>query len=297
LLPPKVLLSYYVRAMKSTLVLISVLGTLFFAAWWISGADVGRVFQIVQLQEAPEKISEWIIFLSTALLKFAPVFGFVEIKTLSEEEKMELKASAMEDHIILVGLGHLGRRVADLLQKRGKEFVVIVLPRDKERNECLDELKAKGIPVIFGDASLSRTLKRANVKKAKALLITIDDDLINSVIAERAKELNPSIRIVARVFREELAKMLRSSGDVDVAISTTLASSQLFLAGALYDVVISVPPLAPVRVEKGSEMEGKNVGELEEMGVYVIGVLVGDKWIAPPKDRIIKQGDVILVQL
>jgi len=55
-----------------------------------------RVFKIVQLQELPRNLAEWMMLLSTTLLKFAPVFGFIEFKTLTEEEKMELKASSME---------------------------------------------------------------------------------------------------------------------------------------------------------------------------------------------------------
>jgi len=70
-------------------------------------------------------------------LRFAPAFGFIEFRTLSEGDKMEIKASAMEDCIILVGLGHLGRRVAFLLLRTGRRFVVIVLPKDKGTNEQL----------------------------------------------------------------------------------------------------------------------------------------------------------------
>jgi Trk K+ transport system NAD-binding subunit len=128
-------------------------------------------------------------------------------------------------------------------------------------------------------------------------LITIDDDLTNSIIAEKAKELNPRIRIVARVFRDELARMLKSSGDVDVAISTTLATSQLFLAGAQYDVELTIPPIAPVKVERDSEMNGKSIKELEDLGISVIGLLVEGKWAVPPRDHIVKQGDVLLLQL
>ena len=154
-----------------------------------------------------------------------------------------------------------------------------------------------GIPIIFGDASLSRTLRKANIGKARVLLITIDDDLTNSVIAEKAKEINPNIRVVARVFRDELANMLRSSGDVDVTISTTLAAYHLFLAGVLYDVFLLVPPLAPVKVEEGSDIEGKSVRELEGEGISVLGILTERGWVTPPKDRIIRENDVILIQI
>ncbi len=297
MLPPRILLSYYLKAMRSTLIIVTILGIIFFTSWWTSNIGAERVFQIVQLQELPENLAEWMMFLSTALLKFAPIFGFIEFRTLSEEEKMELKASAMDDHIILVGLGHLGKRVASLLQRTGQRFVVIVLPSDKGTNEELDELIERGIPVIFGDASLSRTLRKANIEKARVLLITIDDDLTNSIIAEKAKELNPKIRVVARVFRDELANMLKSSGDVDVTISTTLATSQLFLAGALYNVFLSAPPLAPVKVEKGSNIEGKSIKELKDQGISVLGILTEGGWVVPEKDRVIERDDVILIQI
>ena len=150
--------------------------------------------------------------------------------------------------------------------------------------------------VIFGDASLSRTLRKANIEKARVLLITIDD-VINSIIAEKAKELNPKIRVVAGVFRDEPASMLKSSADVDVAISTTLATTQLFLAGVLYDVFLSAPPIAPVKVEKSSGIECKRIKELEDRGISVLAILTGKGWVVPDKDRIIERNGVVLIQI
>ena len=297
MLPLKNLLSYYLKTMRSTLAIISSLGLTFLASWLLGRMGMDRVLLLSRLEEVPKNVFEWTMFISSAMLRFAPVFGFVEVKTLSEDKKMELKASSMEGHVVLVGLGHLGRRVADLLVKRGDSFCIVVPPTERETNESVDEFKGKGVPTVFGDASLLRTLTTANVEKARALVMTIDDDLKNSVIADRAKKMNADLRIVVRVFRDEIARMLRSSGDADVGISTSLASSPLFLAAITNEIVLTAPPLASIKVEEGSEIDGKGLREIEGMGMGVLALLDGDRWETPPKNYRSKSGDVLLIRL
>ncbi|RLG37584.1 MAG: hypothetical protein DRO01_07015, partial [Thermoproteota archaeon] len=58
-------------------------------------------------------------------------------------------------------------------------------------------------------------------------VVTVDDDLTHATIAERARKMNPRLRIVVRTFRSEVGELLRSGDAADVTLSTSEISSPL----------------------------------------------------------------------
>ncbi len=251
---------------------------------------VKRAVLVMIGQIPPESTYEWLVMGASYLIKLIPVIGAVELTSLGKEGRMKLKASSMYDHIILVGLGHLGRRVASLLQSLGVKFVVIVLPEDRE-SEPVGEHTYKGVPIIFGDARSAVVLREAGVKRASTLISTVDDDLTNTVIAERAKEENPSIKVVARVYRDEIGQVLKSSGKVDVVFSTSDLVHAVVTASALFPVEMDVPIPVPMVLNE-------EVRRLVRKGLASpIALLGGGKWKPVSSLEGVKEGSVLLMQL
>jgi len=75
-----------------------------------------------------------------------------------------------------------------------------------------DELKASGLPMLFGDAEKEIILEAANTCKARLLLITTPVTLISKAIASQAKKLNHNINIIARAESIEEMQGLRDMG-------------------------------------------------------------------------------------
>jgi len=67
----------------------------------------------------------------------------------------------------------------------------------------------------------------------------------------------------------------------------------LLLKGLEINPSYTIPP---IRIENGSDMNGKTIKELEEQGIFVQSILDEGRCIIPPRDRIIKQNDVVLLQ-
>jgi CPA2 family monovalent cation:H+ antiporter-2 len=76
----------------------------------------------------------------------------------------------------------------------------------------VDELKASGFPVLFGDAEKEIILEAADVDKAKLFLITTPVSIISKAIVAKVKMLNPHIHIIARAEGIEEMKGLRDDG-------------------------------------------------------------------------------------
>jgi len=113
----------------------------------------------------------------------------------------------IEDHFIIAGGGRVGRYVATILQRMEIPFIIV------EYNSMrADELKASGLPMLFGDAEKEIILEAANTCKARLLLITTPVTLISKAIASQAKKLNHNINIIARAESIEEMQGLRDMG-------------------------------------------------------------------------------------
>lgn len=121
---------------------------------------------------------------------------------------MEKEIRKLENHFIVSGFGRVGSQVALELSHEKVPFVVI--DRDPQR---IEECKEKGFLSILGDAAIGEdVLKKAQIEKAKGLIIALGQDADALFVAVTAKSLNPSLFIVARASTEEGASKLEKVG-------------------------------------------------------------------------------------
>lgn len=118
-------------------------------------------------------------------------------------------------YVVIIGCGRAGSSLANLLSRQGSDVVVI----DKEP-EALQELAPEysGFK-IRGDATEIEVLKEAKMDKANVVVITTDDDNVNAMIAQIAKNIYNIPQVLVRV--NDPAKEIIYH-DLDVySISTT----------------------------------------------------------------------------
>lgn len=97
------------------------------------------------------------------------------------------------DHVILVGLGRVGQRVAASLAASATPTVVI-----ETRVERVEAHRRSGGTAILGNATHDEVLKAAGVQQARHLLVAVPNALESGEIVAHARRLNPDLRIVAR---------------------------------------------------------------------------------------------------
>lgn len=116
-------------------------------------------------------------------------------------------------HVILCGLGRLGREVLKQLDRRHhmKRRRDIVVVDNGGGAEAVDEdliLQEPIIPVIHGDMTSARTLREAGIDRAVAVLLLSGDDTLNLEAALLARELNPKVRVVLRMCSKRVLPRL-----------------------------------------------------------------------------------------
>lgn len=220
-------------------------------------------------------------------------------KSRSKEWEMAI-ASTMDKHIILVGLGHLGYRVAMKLHEMNENVAII------EYNANADTVSAArllGIPVIHEDATRPGALEAANVKDARAIIMASQNDSMNLQIALKARSLNPKIQVVVRIFDEDFAHALQEQFGFIALSATEMAAPVFASAAAGVDVTnpISIEgqllSLARLTIAKDSPLDNKTVGYVEDSYHLNVVLLRHDHQseMHPTDKTVIRTGDTLAV--
>jgi CPA2 family monovalent cation:H+ antiporter-2 len=98
---------------------------------------------------------------------------------------------------VLCGHGRVGSVIAKALERRGFRYVVV--EQDRRR---VEELRARGVPAIYGDAANDAVLKQVGLEQALVLVLAIPDPPAARHALEYAKRVNPRIEVVARTHSE-----------------------------------------------------------------------------------------------
>ena len=142
-------------------------------------------------------------------------------------EWIAVRTQGMDQHVIVVGAGRVGYRVTEHLRALGREVVVLENRADAPLAAALRE---EGVPVLQEDARTPGALGRCNVARASAVVCSTDDDLVNLNVALDARRENPAIRVVIRVFDEDLARKVREGFGAEALSASGLAAPALAIA-------------------------------------------------------------------
>lgn len=117
----------------------------------------------------------------------------------------------LNQHVVIVGCGRVGRHIAETLGRLGVPRLVIEV--DPAR---MDKLKQLGVPVLYGDAASSEILQQASLDRARALIVTLPDDPAVTAVVAAARAAAPRLHIVARGSTYDGAKHIRAAGATEI---------------------------------------------------------------------------------
>lgn len=110
-----------------------------------------------------------------------------------------------EGHIVLIGHGRVGARVAARLLEAGERLTLVEV---EDRHEGLPE----GATIVLGNAARAETLARTGLEDARMLFVSIPASYEAGQVIARARAINPALHIVARAHSDEEVEAMTQRG-------------------------------------------------------------------------------------
>ncbi|MGO9958890.1 MAG: NAD-binding protein [Solirubrobacteraceae bacterium] len=131
----------------------------------------------------------------------------------------------MRNHVVVCGLGNMGFRLLGEFIEQGVQ--VVAIERDDDSRHVA-AARRMGIPVVVGDATLTETLKAAQVERAQAVVTATDNDVADLQAAVNARAIHPDVRIILRLFDNELSTAVEQRFKIHISRSTAVIAAPVF---------------------------------------------------------------------
>lgn len=140
-----------------------------------------------------------------AALLLVAVFTAALVRRLSAPRLTAIfgpRAAPARGHVLLVGFGQVGFRLAQELRRR--HIAVLGVERDPDA-PCVRLARAAGIPVVIGRGDDREILERLGIRRCAAVAAVTSTDLVNVAVGLAASDLAPGIGLVLRLGDGEVA--------------------------------------------------------------------------------------------
>ncbi|MEL6983426.1 MAG: potassium channel protein [Actinomycetota bacterium] len=236
-----------------------------------------------------------------------------ELNTALGVRRMTRDIAKLENHVVVCGIGRMGRKLAAELHAAGKPFVAV-----DANPTIVDQAETLGYLALHGDASDEEVLSRAGIERASVLASVLSDDAANVFVTLTARSMRSDLMIVARGENQRTESKLLDCGADRVVLPTAIGASkmsQMILrptADELFDQLGRGTTTAGVdmvdfglefdQVEIGadSSLAGRTLSQLDIRGAHgylVVGVrhADGNTVLHPSGDTRLGVGDTVVV--
>jgi voltage-gated potassium channel Kch len=158
-----------------------------------------------------------------ALSRLTGILSSDAVITLRENRTMARQLAQLNQHVIVIGFGPIGKLVAQRLGDAGDSVVII-----ERADDLAGQASELDYPVVLGDAGADDAVfDRAGVDRAKALVVTTEDPDRGVAITLMAHARNPALKIAVIGSNRQRGALLHRAGASEVVIADDI------IAGAL----------------------------------------------------------------
>lgn len=197
-------------------------------------------------------------------------------------------------YIIIIGCGRVGSRLARLLS--ADENDVVIIDTESAKLKEVDS-EFDGITII-GDGTDQDIMKKAGASKADVFVATTDDDNVNLMACQVAKQVFNIKRVIARVndpTREQTFKDLK----IDATVCPTSIAATHFKNAIMHsDLIASIGgeniEISEIKIK--GQAGGKALKDIDLPKESTIVTIIREKnMLTPSEDTVLQDGDVAIV--
>lgn len=143
----------------------------------------------------------------------------LEKATVMDEEM----ASSLKNHLIIVGFGINGRAISRVAEIKNIPYIVL-----ETNAETVEKEKAKGVPIIYGDASQEHILYSINIYHARAMVVAVTNLGVTKKIIRTTRAITKSVYLIVRTRFVREMQELKELGANEVVSKEFEASIEMF---------------------------------------------------------------------
>lgn len=181
-----------------------------------------------------------LVFGTGSIVYFAStVTAFIiegDLRNVLFASRLKKRMKRMKDHVVVCGAGSTGRHVIEELLTTGTAVVAIDL-RESELREIADKFPRAELAYIVGDATDDDVMAQAGLERARGLVAALSSDKDNLYLTVSARQVSPSVRIVARCAELSHVEKIRRSG-ADAVVSPNFIGGMRLVSELLRPAVV-----------------------------------------------------------
>ena len=203
-------------------------------------------------------------------------------------------------HVLIVGGGRIGYKLAGLLDKKSINTKII----EKDPNRCVELAeKLNRVVVLQGDGSDQGLLNEENIKDMDVVVSATDDEETNILVSLLAKQMGAG-KTITKLAKFSYFPVMTSIG-LDLVVSPRLSAINSIIQHVRRGKVISA---MAIRGEQAEFMEAEALETSDIIkkplkkisfpkGTLVASIIRGDTVIIPTGESIIEPNDRIIIFL
>lgn len=264
----------------------------------LTGNPLGRVFTIALILMGMGGV---LYFLSTGT-------AFVlegQLGHVFWRRRMERKSAQLSNHIIVCGSGTTALYTAAEIRDVRRAMVFIC---DDPQELELIRKELPGVPIMPGDPTSEEILLKAGLERASGVVACTNNDKDNLLITVLVRQINPRVRIVARVDDVNGRQRVERAGANAVIAPTFIGGLRMasellrptvvsFLDEMLRDRNLNLR-IDEVRIPSASPSVGKAISDLyiqDTSNALLLACREGDSWRYNPPDDLRISPNMVLV--
>jgi Trk K+ transport system NAD-binding subunit len=195
--------------------------------------------------------------------------------------------------VIIVGGGTVGRALADRLEDRGENVVLV-----EEEEAEVEDARNEGYTVEWGDGTDMDVLRGAGAENAKTIVAATRDDDTNLLVSQLVKSKFDTEKIIARANDPDNVAAFQDLGvnTIDSPMATAWAIDNQIERPALSEWITGVGGTGDVQeIEvRNEDIVGKSIEEIGPMlphDCLVALVSRNGETMVPTADYVVERGD------
>lgn len=260
-------------------------------------SPAGRLFTIVLVVVGVG----FTLYIAGAFVQFM-VEG--RVRSILGRKRLNHRIKHLQNHYIVCGYGRIGRVLCQDLLGEPFDFVVI-----ENNPDLVPVMEADRILHISGDATDESILTAVNIKQARGLVAVLATDTNNVFLVLTARQLNPSLFIVARSGSQHAKSKLELAGADRVESPYAIGAARM-AQRILRPTVTSFLDLAFAHQRKDIQMEEipinaasslvnvmlKDSGIRQRFNLIIIAMLKvdGSMHFNPSFEAVLCSGDTVI---